>query len=241
MHFWGFCQRFRLPSLFLPLLCQISLPSYSGYDQKREHHGSSCISSREYPAVFLSSLLFSYLSLPAIFPFFSPSRFIGASRVSRPFPCSLFLFLVRSKEDIVFEQQKMVTILSPSFSPRFPFYYEIKTILVVWLLSPATKGSSILYRRFVHPALIRREAEIDDALARATEQGYTAVLHLGTKGVNYATTVLMQTAIKVSSKLSKPFKNPSIQRCSNKKKRWDRSSCMFDDDKTIDINWSHKS
>lgn len=68
---------------------------------------------------------------------------------------------------------------------------------MLWLLSPATKGSSILYRRFVHPALIRREAEIDEALARATEQGYTAVLHLGTKGVNYATTVLMQTAIKV--------------------------------------------
>uniref|UniRef100_A0A0C9R9K0 Receptor expression-enhancing protein n=1 Tax=Fopius arisanus TaxID=64838 RepID=A0A0C9R9K0_9HYME len=85
------------------------------------------------------------------------------------------------------------------FSFWFPFYYEIKIILVLWLLSPATKGSSILYRRFVHPALIRREAEIDDALARATEQGYTAVLHLGTKGVNYATTVLMQTAIKHES------------------------------------------
>ncbi|XP_043271126.1 receptor expression-enhancing protein 2-like isoform X2 [Venturia canescens] len=82
------------------------------------------------------------------------------------------------------------------FSFWFPFYYEIKIILVLWLLSPATKGSSILYRRFVHPALSRREAEIDDALARATEQGYTAVLHLGTRGVNYATTVLMQTAIK---------------------------------------------
>ncbi|PBC28270.1 Receptor expression-enhancing protein [Apis cerana cerana] len=82
------------------------------------------------------------------------------------------------------------------FSFWFPFYYEIKTILVIWLLSPATKGSSILYRRFVHPALIQREAEIDEALARATEQGYTAVLHLGSKGVNYATTVLMQTAIK---------------------------------------------
>ncbi|XP_043460843.1 uncharacterized protein LOC122497662 [Leptopilina heterotoma] len=82
------------------------------------------------------------------------------------------------------------------FSFWFPFYYEIKIVLVLWLLSPATKGSSILYRRFVHPALSRREAEIDEALARATEQGYTAVLHLGSKGVNYATTVLMQTAIK---------------------------------------------
>lgn len=40
---------------------------------------------------------------------------------------------------------------------RFPFYYEIKIILVLWLLSPATKGSSILYRKFVHPMLSRRE------------------------------------------------------------------------------------
>lgn len=93
------------------------------------------------------------------------------------------------------------------FSFWFPFYYEIKIILVLWLLSPATKGSSILYRRFVHPALIRREAEIDEAIARATEQGYTAVLHLGTKGVNYATTVLMQTAIK----LSQPQNNDAVK------------------------------
>ena len=40
--------------------------------------------------------------------------------------------------------------------------------------------------------------EIDDYIAKAKEQGYHIVLHLGTKGVNYATTVLMQTAIKVS-------------------------------------------
>jgi hypothetical protein len=43
------------------------------------------------------------------------------------------------------------------FSFWFPFYYEIKIILVVYLLSPATKGSSMLYRRFVHPALSKRE------------------------------------------------------------------------------------
>ena len=43
------------------------------------------------------------------------------------------------------------------FCCRFPFYYEIKIILVLWLLSPATKGSSILYRKFVHPMFNRRE------------------------------------------------------------------------------------
>jgi TB2/DP1, HVA22 family len=40
---------------------------------------------------------------------------------------------------------------------RVPFYYELKVVLVLWLLSPATKGSSFLYRKFVHPTLSERE------------------------------------------------------------------------------------
>ncbi|XP_046658930.1 uncharacterized protein T19C3.4-like isoform X3 [Homalodisca vitripennis] len=78
----------------------------------------------------------------------------------------------------------------------FPFYYEIKVVLVFWLLSPATKGSSILYRNFVHPALIKREQEIDEYISKAKEQGYHTMLHLGSKGVTYATSMIMQTAIK---------------------------------------------
>ncbi|XP_074100425.1 uncharacterized protein LOC141528324 isoform X2 [Cotesia typhae] len=117
------------------------------------------------------------------------------------------------------------------FSFWFPFYYEIKIILVIWLLSPATKGSSILYRRFVHPALIRREAEIDDALARATEQGYTAVLHLGTKGVNYATTVLMQTAIKGGGGLVQQLKKSySLSDLTSEKEDENRNTSMMHDE-----------
>ena len=40
---------------------------------------------------------------------------------------------------------------------RLPFYYELKIVFVLWLLSPATNGSSILYRKFVHPQLSKRE------------------------------------------------------------------------------------
>ncbi|XP_042224242.1 uncharacterized protein LOC121868046 isoform X2 [Homarus americanus] len=78
----------------------------------------------------------------------------------------------------------------------FPFYYELKILVVLWLLSPATRGSSILYRKFVHPWLTRREDDIDNCIAQAKQQGYSTVIQLGTKGMNYATTVLMQTAIK---------------------------------------------
>ncbi|KAK9509574.1 hypothetical protein O3M35_006862 [Rhynocoris fuscipes] len=82
------------------------------------------------------------------------------------------------------------------FSFWFPFYYEIKVALVFWLLSPATKGSSFLYRNFVHPAFQRRESEIDEMLSHAKEKGYNTVLSIGTKGVSYATNVLLQTAMR---------------------------------------------
>lgn len=88
------------------------------------------------------------------------------------------------------------TITDLFLSFWFPFYYELKILVVLWLLSPATRGSSILYRKFVHPWLTKREEDIDDCIAKAKQQGYSTVLQLGTKGVNYATTVLMQTAIK---------------------------------------------
>ncbi|XP_076761568.1 uncharacterized protein LOC143429718 isoform X2 [Xylocopa sonorina] len=122
------------------------------------------------------------------------------------------------------------------FSFWFPFYYEIKTILVIWLLSPATKGSSILYRRFVHPALIRREAEIDEALARATEQGYTAVLHLGSKGVNYATTVLMQTAIKGGGGLVQHLKKSySLSDLTGEKEDENRNTAHMHDETDMEV------
>ncbi|GFR31177.1 receptor expression-enhancing protein 2 [Trichonephila clavata] len=77
-----------------------------------------------------------------------------------------------------------------------PFYYEMKILFVLWLLSPATRGSSIMYRRFVHPQLTKHEKEIDDYIAKARDQGYNTVLQLGSKGLSYATAVVMQTALK---------------------------------------------
>ncbi|CAH1784262.1 unnamed protein product, partial [Owenia fusiformis] len=82
-----------------------------------------------------------------------------------------------------------------------PFYYEVKVIFVIWLLSPATKGSSILYRKFVHPQLMKREKEIDAYIAKASDKGYTAILKMGSSGFNYATNIVLQTAMKGQTKL----------------------------------------
>ncbi|XP_030375203.1 uncharacterized protein LOC115624601 isoform X2 [Scaptodrosophila lebanonensis] len=107
---------------------------------------------------------------------------------------------------IVFAFFTCIETFTDIFLSWFPFYYEVKVIIVLWLLSPATKGSSTLYRKFVHPMLTRREQEIDEYLNQARERGYSAVLQLGSKGVNYATNVIMQTAIKGGGNLVQTIK-----------------------------------
>lgn len=103
-----------------------------------------------------------------------------------------------------YSHHQNITTTFPSSPPHHQTHFhnppQLKILVVLWLLSPATRGSSILYRKFVHPWLTRREDDIDNCIAQAKEQGYSAVLSLGSKGVNYATTVIMQTAIKVKNR-----------------------------------------
>ncbi|KAL0830452.1 hypothetical protein ABMA28_002619 [Loxostege sticticalis] len=124
---------------------------------------------------------------------------------------------------IVFALFSCTETFTDVFLSWFPFYYEVKIVLVLWLLSPATKGSSILYRKFVHPALCRREQEIDEYIAKAKDQGYHTVLNLGTKGVNYATTVIMQTAIKggggLVQQLRKSYSLSDLSECETREER----------------------
>ncbi|XP_067928570.1 receptor expression-enhancing protein 1-like isoform X2 [Watersipora subatra] len=79
----------------------------------------------------------------------------------------------------------------------FPFYYELKIIFVIWLLSPVTKGSSVLYRKCVHPELLKREAEIDQTLEKVKTQGYTALVNAGQQGINFA----VQSAVTGQNKV----------------------------------------
>lgn len=107
---------------------------------------------------------------------------------------------------IVFAFFSAVETFADLFVSWIPFYYELKILFVLWLLSPATKGASILYRKFIHPQLAKREKEIDTYLAKASDQGYSALLTLGSRGFNYATNVVLTTAIKGQSKIADHLK-----------------------------------
>ena len=82
------------------------------------------------------------------------------------------------------------------FFSWFPFYYEIKILFLIWMLSPATNGSSMLYRKFVHPTLVRREQKIDDLITAAQTRSYDTAMELGQKGVRYVTGLVMEGALR---------------------------------------------
>ncbi|ESO02210.1 hypothetical protein HELRODRAFT_65616 [Helobdella robusta] len=85
------------------------------------------------------------------------------------------------------------------FISWLPFYYEIKIFYVIWLMLPATRGATILYKKFIHPQLSKREEEIDKCIAKASDQGYSTLLNLGSKSFNFAASIVLATAIKVLS------------------------------------------
>ncbi|PNJ76923.1 REEP4 isoform 5 [Pongo abelii] len=97
---------------------------------------------------------------------------------------------------IVFALFMAAEIITDIFISWFPFYYEIKMAFVLWLLSPYTKGASLLYRKFVHPSLSRHEKEIDAYIVQAKERSYETVLSFGKRGLNIAASAAVQAATK---------------------------------------------
>uniref|UniRef100_A0A8C0NSE4 Receptor expression-enhancing protein n=2 Tax=Canis lupus familiaris TaxID=9615 RepID=A0A8C0NSE4_CANLF len=97
---------------------------------------------------------------------------------------------------IVFALFMAVETFTDIFISWFPFYYEIKMAFVLWLLSPYTKGASLLYRKFVHPSLSRHEKEIDTCIVQAKERSYETMLSFGKRGLNIAASAAVQAATK---------------------------------------------
>ncbi|KFV67107.1 Receptor expression-enhancing protein 4, partial [Dryobates pubescens] len=93
----------------------------------------------------------------------------------------------------------------------FPFYYELKMAFVLWLLSPYTRGASLLYRKFVHPTLSSREKEIDSYIVQTKERGYQAMVSFGRRGLNLAATAAVQAATKSQGALAGRLRSFSMQ------------------------------
>lgn len=107
---------------------------------------------------------------------------------------------------IVFALFTTLETFSDIFLSWFPFYYEIKILFILWVLSPATRGSSLLYKKVVHPLLTSREKEIDELIEKTKQQGYTTFLQLFSSGFQYASNIFVNSALKSQSFLGNQLK-----------------------------------
>ncbi|NXI70876.1 REEP4 protein, partial [Anseranas semipalmata] len=112
---------------------------------------------------------------------------------------------------IVFALFMATETITDIFLPWLPFYYEVKMAFVIWLLSPYTRGASLLYRKFVHPTLSRREKEIDTYIIQAREQGYETMVRFGKRGLNIAATAAVQAAAKSQGALAGRLRSFTMQ------------------------------
>nr|XP_006008665.1 PREDICTED: receptor expression-enhancing protein 1 isoform X3 [Latimeria chalumnae] len=111
---------------------------------------------------------------------------------------------------IIFALFTTAETITDIFLYWFPFYYELKIAFVVWLLSPYTKGSSVLYRKFIHPTLSSKEKEIDEYLSQAKERSYDALVQFGRRGLNVAATAAVTAAAKGQGALSERLRSFSM-------------------------------
>ncbi|XP_077946046.1 receptor expression-enhancing protein 1 isoform X2 [Gasterosteus aculeatus] len=112
---------------------------------------------------------------------------------------------------IIFALYTAVEVFTDMFLCWIPFYYELKIAFVVWLLSPYTKGSSVLYRKLVHPTLSSKEKDIDEYICQAKDKSYDTLVHFGRKGLNVAASAAVLAATKSQGVLSDRLRSFSMQ------------------------------
>mmetsp|Transcript_76844 Transcript_76844/g.156290 ORF Transcript_76844/g.156290 Transcript_76844/m.156290 type:complete len:188 (+) Transcript_76844:210-773(+) len=51
-----------------------------------------------------------------------------------------------------------------------PLYYEAKIVFIVWLTLPQFQGATVMYKKFIEPALENYEKDIDSGISAAGER-----------------------------------------------------------------------
>ncbi|XP_078486358.1 receptor expression-enhancing protein 2-like [Ciona intestinalis] len=111
---------------------------------------------------------------------------------------------------VVFALFTAIETFTDVFLSWLPFYYELKMIFVLWLATPYTKGSTYIYRKFIHPNLSRREQEIDLFLENARDKSYKTMVNVGSKGINMAANVVVTAAVKGQAVVTDKLKSYSV-------------------------------
>lgn len=97
---------------------------------------------------------------------------------------------------IVFSLLSLVEEVTDLFLAWLPLYTPIKIGILIWLISPTTRGASVVYRGLVHPNLVTREEEIDQFIQNLVSQAYTTTIRYAQLAAQKFTKTMIETAIK---------------------------------------------
>ncbi|KAL1264006.1 hypothetical protein QQF64_004361, partial [Cirrhinus molitorella] len=111
---------------------------------------------------------------------------------------------------IVFALFTVVETITDLTIAWFPLYYEIKIAFVIWLLSPYTRGASVIYRKALHPLLSSKEREIDDYIVQAKERSYETMVNFGKQGLTIAATAAVSAAVKGQGAITEKLRSFSM-------------------------------
>ncbi|XP_031434628.1 receptor expression-enhancing protein 3a [Clupea harengus] len=111
---------------------------------------------------------------------------------------------------IVYALYTVVEAITDTSLSWFPLYYELKVAFVIWLLSPYTRGASLIFRKFLHPLLASREREIDDYIVQAKERSYETMVNFGRQGLSIAATAAVSAAVKGQGAISERLRSFSM-------------------------------
>ncbi|KAM4524178.1 receptor expression-enhancing protein 3 [Leuresthes tenuis] len=111
---------------------------------------------------------------------------------------------------IVFALYTVVETITDLTLAWFPLYYELKIAFVIWLLSPYTRGASLIYRKCLHPLLSSREREIDEYIVQAKERSYETMVNFGKQGLSIAATAAVTAAVKGQGAITEKLRSLSM-------------------------------
>ncbi|XP_028331748.1 receptor expression-enhancing protein 3 isoform X1 [Gouania willdenowi] len=111
---------------------------------------------------------------------------------------------------IVFALYTFVETITDLTLAWFPLYYEMKVAFVIWLLSPYTRGASLIYKKCLHPLLSSKEREIDEYIVQAKEKSYETMVNFGKQGLTIAATAAVSAAVKGQGAITDKLRSLSM-------------------------------
>jgi len=99
------------------------------------------------------------------------------------------------------------SLLDPMGNIFLPFYTEIKIVILLYLSLPLTRGSGVVYRKWIHPLLCSKEQEIDRLLEHLQEQGVETAKAYITRGAQMMGGFIVSTAVRSGGNIVQSLKN----------------------------------